>query len=462
MVDIDYVLKNLPEVEHPQKKLSFNEKIKWTGAALLIYFFLGLIPLYGLDPTYEAQFEMLSVLLAASFGSLITLGIGPIVTASIILQLLKGADIIKIDINTKEGKQRYQGIQKIFSILFIVFENGLYVLSGALPPATGSGLNVFLLIIQLIAGGLILLLLDEVVSKWGIGSGISLFIAAGVSRQIFTSAFSIVKGPSGQPVGRIPLIISLLISGNIDGILFPIITIFSTILVFVMAVYVQSIKINIPLSFGRVRGFGIKWPLKFIYTSNIPVILIAAFLASLQFWGLMLFHAGYPILGTFTTHSTVSGTQEVPASGLVKYMQPPLLSDLFIYGLFSEQFLSFLVYAFFLIGGSVLFSILWVQVGGQNAATVADQILSSGLSIPGFRRDKRILERILNRYINPLAVMGGFTVGLLAAIADLFNALSRGTGILLAVMIVYDLYERVQREHASELTGIFKRIWGSK
>ncbi len=461
MSNFDNLLLNLPEVEHPKRHISFDEKFKWTGTALIIYFILGMIPLYGLDPTYEAQFETLSVLLAASFGSLITLGIGPIVTASIILQLLKGADIIKIDVNTTEGKQRYQGLQKLFSIGFIIFENGLYVMSGALPPAQNSTVNLLLLILQLIAGGILLLLLDEVVSKWGIGSGISLFIAAGVSQEIFVNAFSFLTGPTGLPVGQIPLIISLLITGNIGDTLFPIITIIATLSIFVMAVYLQSVKITIPLSFGRVRGCGIKWPLKFIYTSNIPVILVAAFIASLQFWGLILAHAGIPFLGTFTTQSTTVGTQEVPASGLVKYLQPPRLSDLMTYGFFSDIAMQLLVYSSFLLGGSILFSVLWVYVGGQDAATVSQQILSSGLSVPGFRRDPRILERILDRYIRPLAIMGGFSVGLLAVVADLFNSLSRGTGILLAVIIIYDLYERVQREYATNAgSGLLQKIMG--
>jgi len=457
-LNFNTLIDNLPEVEHPKRKLDFKERMKWTLAALVIFFVLGMIPLYGLDPSYSAQFETLSVLLAAKFGSLITLGIGPIVTGSIILQLLKGADIIKFDLNTREGKRKYQGIQKLFAIGFILLENGLYVLSGALPPATRTPLNIALLLTQLIAGGVIIMLLDEVVSKWGIGSGISLFIAAGVSQRIFTNALSIITGSNDLPIGRIPMIITLLLRGMPAQTLFPALTVASTIIVFVMAVYFQSIKVNIPLSFGRVRGYGIKWPLKFVYTSNIPVILIAALIASMQFWGLMLDNMGLPILGEFEERSTAGGTTKVPVSGLVKYLRPPKLSDLLLHGVFSDAFISLIVYSVFMLGGAVLFSVLWVNVGGQDPSTVAEQILSSGLSIPGFRRDKRILERILARYINPLTIMGGFSVGLLAVTADLFNALASGTGILLTVMILYDFYERVQREYGTDLTALFKSL----
>ena len=152
---LDEFLNNLPEVKTPKTKVPFNQRIMWTALCLGIYFVLSLVPLYGLSPAYKAQFETISILLAASFGSIITLGIGPIVTGSIILQLLSGAEVIKIDTNTKEGKRRYQGLQKLFSIFFIIFENAVYVLSGALPPASPTALNLFILIIQLIIGGFI-------------------------------------------------------------------------------------------------------------------------------------------------------------------------------------------------------------------------------------------------------------------------------------------------------------------
>src|SRR3989344_9052057 len=95
------IISNLPEVEGPtQKTLSFREKLKWTGIVLIIFFVLGLMPLFGLGRNALQTFEIYSVILGAEFGSLISLGIGPIVTASIILQLLNGSGIWKFDLTT--------------------------------------------------------------------------------------------------------------------------------------------------------------------------------------------------------------------------------------------------------------------------------------------------------------------------------------------------------------------------
>ncbi len=459
---IESLFANFPEVTKPLKRLSLKEKLMWTGVVLVLYFILTLTPLYGLNQSYVAQFETLAILLAASFGSIISLGIGPLVTGSIMLQLLVGAEIIKVDLKTPEGRKKFQGYQKLFSIFFIVFENAAYVLSGALPPATPTTLNIAILIIQLIIGGLVLMFLDEVSSKWGIGSGISLFIAAGVAREIFTKAFSPLPDPRMQiPVGAIPKIITLISQGNSALAFWPFVGIIATLAVFLIAVYFSGVQINIPLSFGKVRGFGIKWPIKWFYTSNIPVILTAALMASLQMWALMMFNAGVPLLGEFETVQVGGGqyTQQ-PVSGIAKYIQHPSISQIFTSGFSMDAFKSTMFYFAFMIIGSIFFAYLWLNVGKSSPSDVADQILSSGLSIPGFRRDKRILEKVLARYIMPLTILGGLTVGLLAAVADIFDALSRGTGILLTVMIIYQFYENIQKTHMEEMSPMLRKVMG--
>ena len=191
------VLEFLPEVRKPaEQRRSFNSKLKWTLIILLAFFILSSIPLFGLGENALAQFTSLSVILGASFGSILSLGIGPIVTASIILQLLTGSGILKIDTTTKEGRGYFQGINKILTIFFIIFEAAIYVFMGGLAPAQAlSGTAAYvnyqlLLVFQLFLGGMLILYMDEVISKYGFGSGVSLFIAAGVSASLFVRAFS--------------------------------------------------------------------------------------------------------------------------------------------------------------------------------------------------------------------------------------------------------------------------------
>ncbi len=456
----DSILDNLPEVKGPeQKRLSFKEKLKWTLITLVIFFILGLIPLFGLGANALQQFEYLSLILGAKFGSIISLGIGPIVTASIVLQLLNGSGLVKFDLNSPEGKKRFQGTQKLLAIFFIIFEAAIYVFMGGLAPAQefiGTGLYFqlqSLLVFQLFLGGMLILFMDEIISKWGFGSGISLFIAAGVSEQIFIRALSPLASPTNPNIatGAIPALFQSLSAGDPVTAALMIAAVISTILVFCIAVYGQAMKVEIPLSFGRVRGHGIRWPLSFIYTSNIPVILIAALMANIQLWARLLQNWGHPILGTFVGNS--------PASGLVAWLASPNIVGKLIKGSLTFADVSHgLVYMLIMVGGAVMFSIFWMQTSGMDAKSQAQKIMSSGLQIPGFRRDQRVLERLLNRYIWPLTVMGAITVGFIAAIADLSGALSRGTGILLAVMIIYRLYEEIAKQHMYDMHPMMRKF----
>jgi len=444
---------NLPEVEAPVKKLGLKTKLVWTGVVLIVFFVLGMIPLYGLSPDYQQQLQVLEVLLAAKFGSLITLGIGPIVTASIILQLLIGADVIKLNLATHEGRAQFQSLQKLFSVLFIVFENAAFVFSGSLPAVYPSLYWQLIMVIQLVIGGLILMLMDEVVSKWGIGSGISLFIAAGVSMQIFVKAFSPFK-VGMLPSGAVWQVLALIAQGVPGEAIWPLVAIIATIVVFLLSIYAQSIKVSLPLTFARVRGISFNWPIRLLYTSNIPVILVTAFMATTQVFALMLFSQGIPLLGTFE----IQNGRQVPVSGFVSYLNPPTIRDLYYQGFTSHNTISILVYLIFMTVGAVLFSVLWVKVGGQGPENVADQIMQYNLFIPGFRPDKRILVMKLEHYIMPMAVIGGAVVGLLAALADVLGALARGTGVLLSVLIIYQFYDTIIKQHRDEVAPLINFI----
>lgn len=463
MKAFDLILNNLPEVARPtQKKLSFKEKLKWTSITLVLFFILGLIPLFGLGQNALQRFELLSVILGASFGSIISLGIGPIVTASIVLQLLNGSGLIKFDMSTTEGKKRFTGLQKMLAVFFVIFEACIYVFMGGLaPPEAFAGTTTYiqlelLLVFQLILGGILIMLMDEVVTKWGFGSGISLFIAAGVSQSLFIQLFSPLPSPTNPAIytGAIPALFQSLAAGDPQTAILMLSGIVVTVLVFAMAVYAQAMKVEIPLSFGRVRGHGIRWPLSFIYTSNIPVILISALLANLQLWAHLFETWGFPILGTFAGGNT-------PVSGFVAWVTPPQLVESAIRGglTLGIVFQGF-AYIIFMVIGAVIFSWFWVQTSGMDARAQAKQMMASGLQIPGFRKDERVLERLLDRYVKPLTVMGAITVGLLAAFADISGALVHGTSLLLSVMIIYKLYEDIARQHLMDMNPMMRKFMG--
>lgn len=464
---INKILNYLPEIRGPEEKhVSFNTKLKWTLLILASFYILGVVPLYGLGQNALSQFESISILLGASFGSILSLGIGPIVTASIVLQLLSGSGILKFDTTTHEGRSRFQGIQKLSALGFILFESLVYVYLGGLAPAKTLSPGLFnslqaFMVVQLCIGGILVLFMDEVLNKWGFGSGTSLFIAAGVASQLFVRILSpltrggtLALGNAGEsPVGQLWVLIFSLLGRNPREALLAGLLILVTVIIFIVAVYAQSMKVEIPLSFGRIRGQGIRWPLKFMYTSNIPVILIAALFANIQLWARLLESWGHPLLGTFAGNT--------PTSGLVVWLFAPNLPAEIIGGSFrSILLLRAFVFILAFIIGSIIFSVFWVQTSGMDASSQAKQIVNSGLQVPGFRRDPRVIEKLLQRYISPLTVMGAILVGFLAATADLLGALTSGTGLLLTVMIIYRLYEDISRQHMVDMYPGLKKMMG--
>ncbi|MDP1728970.1 MAG: preprotein translocase subunit SecY [archaeon] len=453
------ILYNLPEVKHPvEKKLSFNVKLKWTTIILSAFFLLANISLYGLKANALARFEYIAILLGTDFGSIISLGIGPIVMASIILQLLVGSGIVNIDTSTKDGKKFFQGVQKLLVFGFIIFEAIVYTLMGGTPANPGFEVIV---IVQLMVGGLLIMFMDEVCQKWGFGSGVSLFIAAGVGWRLVTGLFGFI-GPGGlaagiQPIGAfLALFNNFFVLSDITGGMQELAKILVTAIIFLVIVWAQSLKIEIPLSYDRLRGYNIKWPLAFFYASNIPVILTGAFVANLQLiGGLFENWLGHPtFLGHFSNGVAVSGMSFwVGSTNLLQATIAGSFRWIYLFQSLSH----ILVFVVF----SAIFSVFWVKTSGMDASSQAKKILQSGLQIPGFRKDERVLEAILSRYVMPLTIMGGIAIGILASVSDVLGTITGGTALLLGIMIIYQFYQNIAQQHAMDMHPAMRKMMGS-
>src|SRR4030043_297991 len=120
----------LPEIKVPERKVSFNEKIFWTALVLIVYLVMSEIPLYGIPKSAEDQFSALRVIFASNRGTLMELGIGPIVTAGLILQLLVGSSIIQCDMADAQDRSLFTSGSKVFSILLTGVKASAYIISG--------------------------------------------------------------------------------------------------------------------------------------------------------------------------------------------------------------------------------------------------------------------------------------------------------------------------------------------
>jgi preprotein translocase subunit SecY len=216
------------------------------------------------------------------------------------------------------------------------------------------------------------------------------------------------------------------------------------------------------------RGFGRRWSLKLFYTSNIPVILTAALLANFQLFSGMMAkptvdnpNIKCSFLGC--TEQTTQGNSQ-PISGVIYYLATPsnFLSDVLNGLLTSKLALRAVIYMAFMMGCSIIFSVFWVSTSGMDAQSVAEQVTSVGMRIPGYRGNPQIIKQVLDRYIPALSVLGGAAIGFLASFADFTDAIGTGTGILLTVTIIYSFYEQLKTENLEGAHPLIRKFLGEE
>lgn len=454
---LDPVLKLLPEVRRPEVSPPLMQKLLFSALALILFFVMGQIQLIGLTGTSIQQIESLQTILASDIGSLITVGIGPIVLASIVLQLLVGGGLVQIDLTIPENKARFTAAQKLLAIILSFFEAAAFLGFGL--PGVGfltAAPGMFLFVaLQIAVGSIVLLYLDELVSKWGIGSGIGLFIAGNVAQGFFWQVFR--PADAFGSAGRLFTIVQSLIEGNAYSAFVGLVPILFVILIFLVVTFAEGMHVNIPIAMGQ-SGAGGRFPVKFLYVSNMPVILAAALFANVQLWASLL--KDVPIAGTVINGLAWATTAPRVGGSL------SLIEGLLTLGITSTTGIEIaqgLVYLLVLVIVCVIFGRFWIELGGQGSKAVSEQLDRSGMSIPGFRRDPRIMQKVLDRYIPHVTILGSIFVALLAGLSDITVAsLVSGTGVLLTVGIVYRLYEELAKAQLMDMHPMLKTFFGEK
>jgi preprotein translocase subunit SecY len=236
----------------------------------------------------------------------------------------------------------------------------------------------------------------------------------------------------------------------------------TTITIFLIIVYVESTRIEIPLAHAQVRGARARFPVKLIYASVLPMILVRVLQANIQMIGMFLYNIGITIFGTFV------GTQAV--SGIMYYLAPingPSDWMWWSYNLLHDPWQILLrlgVDVTFMVVGGAIFALFWIKTAGLDSKDVARQIQLSGMSIPGYRRNPQVLEKYLDRYIPRVTVIGGVFIGALSVIANLFGVIGSvsGTGLLLTVSITYRLYEEIASQQIMEMYPFMRTFFGKE
>ena len=440
----------IPQVPKPKKKIPLQSKILWTSGCLVIYLVMGQTPLFGAT---APEFDFLAfarVIFASQQGSLVELGIGPIVKGGLLMQLLRGSDILKFDFKNPAERGVFQTATKLVTYIVIVAESIVYAIAVYGPGITEPTV-LYILIGQLMGASVIVMFLDETIQKgWGIGSGISIFIMAGVAQQILWSLFSPMPAGDGGAIGIFPFIGQMAAYGDVADALFrsnqlpSVFGLFLTAGILAILVYTQGMKVEIPIVSTKYRGFAATYPIKMMYVSNIPVILASALTANAVFIGQMFWSQFNPrnnnvflnILGQFDPTSPSS-----PIGGLVYFITPPRGLDLA-----AQDPIRAVGYVIFMIGIVIVFGRLWVELGGLSPKKAAQNLLDADVQVPGFRRSNKPIETLLNRYIPSVTIIGSAILGLIAGVSDVLGVFGTGIGILLSVDILINYYNQLVKE----------------
>ncbi|KAI9719018.1 MAG: translocon subunit [Chrysothrix sp. TS-e1954] len=448
----------LPEISMPESKVAFNQKMVWTGFTLLIFLVMSQMPLYGIvssdssDPMY-----WLRMMLASNRGTLMELGITPIITSGMVFQLLAGTQLIDVNLDLSADRQMFQTAQKLLAIIMSFGSALVYVASGMYGPPSDLGAGIcVLLVVQLMVAGLVVILLDELLQKgYGLGSGINLFIATGICESILWRSFSpttINTGRGPEFEGAIIALFHLLITWpnkqlalreafyrqNLPNIM----NLMATVAVFAAVIYLQSFRVELPIKSNKQRGMRSTYPIRLFYTSNMPIMLVSAlssnvFLISQFFFSRFSENLLVKMLGVWEPRE--GSAQLYAISGIAYYMSPPLS--------FTSALLDPIhtaIYIAYMLIACAVFSTTWLEVSDSNANAVYASWKKQEIMMAGHRDEG--MRRELKRVIPTAAAFGGACIGALSVASDLLGALGSGTSILLAVTIIYQYFEMAAKE----------------
>ena len=443
----------IPYVPKPLTKIKVNDKLIWTGMVLFIYLIYSQIPLYGIYKTQEADpLHYMRVILASSRGTLAELGITPVIGSSYLLGILRALRIIKFDGSIKEERILFEQTIKFIAIVLTFGQAITFVIKGVYGPVNLIGVfHSILLIIQLVIGGIIIILLDEILSVgYGLISGISLFVATNISENLMMKLFSPFTLASERGIeyeGAINALFHFLITKKSKNEALKLaffrksapnfFQLLITLGIILLVIYLWKFKIHIKLIRKTSPGEVLQIPIKLFYSSTTPVIIMNTLISHIYLISQNLYMRNknsflIKLLGTWA----VKDGEQVAISGLAYFLTPPKDFHEFITRPFKN-----IIYVLIILYISGWFTQLMVEVNGKGAIDMARGLRHQGLLLEGIRENEETLYQKLEKLIPAVSFLSGMLIASLKIVADLSGAIGSGTGLLLLVSNLLEVQE---------------------
>lgn len=456
----------LPEIELPYEKISFDDKVIYTVFIGLIYLF-SQFPLAGLDKDYTPLINdpiyFMRNVFSAERGTLLEFGIFPIVSSALILQLLAGLKLIKVNFKLSKDRELFQSLTKILSIFQFFILTNIFIFSGYF----GINLSFFQIILinfQLVGTGIFITLLIEIIDKgFGFTSGImvinTIVIATNtIADTVGISQIKIDFDGNTEAQGSLinllqsfrskdrTFLASILSAFNRDYL--PNLT--TSLLVFIiggLVCYFQSFRIELPIRSTRARGVNNVFPIRLFHVGSLSItfayvvlfyIHIAAFACIAILGGNNKDNIICKILGTYDNNT--NGILAIPSFPLSILTPPTSVFN----GIISSP-LSFIIFPCFILLNAIWFANKWQDISGQSARDLAKEFKEEGITLTG-RREQNIAKE-LNKVI-PLASMTGAAIlSAITILGELYGLKGKAAGMVVGVSGGFAILELVSVDY---------------
>ena len=446
----------LPAIEIPEKKLSFKEKVTWSTMAVMVFLALGGFRLPGAQYPQNSPFYIYEAAVGAKRGTLLELGVAPLLMAHLILTVLVAGK--KVDAANKSFQT---ATRRVLAFLCSIGLGGLLVVSGhygdsAFGPLVGS----LLAFVRPVFACLILGLFDEALAQgYGFSNGVNLMIALAVSEVAVSGAVSPVSvetttgthtyGALLAPLGalvyrsdRIQGFFEELLRFDLPNIL----NLTGTAVALAIIFYYQGFRVEVPIKNLRMRGqSGQYYPIRILQNYFFPLTALIALASSSYF----VLYTGKLILGKLAALVGMSGVEDI----LVSYTNDGRISAGLGYLVAPPRAFSFFApFALFIYSAAVLCivsaaSVFEAENSSSSSKEVARVLKEKQLTIQGFRDVS--LVSVLDRYIPPAARAGGLVLSVAVIISDALGAVGSGAGVVFSAMVVFGIVEIAITEQAN-------------
>lgn len=398
-------------------------RVLFVFGALIVFRLLAAIPIPGIDATQLAAFlsnnqflGLLNIFSGGGFSnlSIVMLGVGPFITASIVMQLMTILVPALKEMYQEEGdagRARFAQYSRLLSVplAFIQAFGFLLLLSqqGIVPQLSGWDIVVNVTVIA--AGSILLMWLGELITEFGVGNGMSLIIFAGIvatlPQQLAQLAFAF------DPA-QIPAYLGFLLLGAV---------------IIAGVVFISEAERPIPVTYARrvrggkvMGGISTYLPLRVNQAGVMPIIFALSILLFPQ------------MIATFLSKSSVVWIASA-ATGVVN-----ALANQAIYG----------VLYFFLV---VVFTYFYTAITFEPHQ-IAKNLQKNGAFVPGVRPGTQTTE-YLGNIITRITLVGALFLGFLAVLPIIVQAATGitaltigGTALLIVVTVVLDLVKKIDAQ----------------